>query len=678
MVAVPTPEFEENLQDLFAEAEKLKAVWQQKRRQLLNDLESWETSLVSDTPGHLPLPQLACFHPDATASPSSILPILEQAEKDRRVVVSTLGPTLQITASEDGDDQPVHLDLGPAFAFDAAEGFTVKAWVYPTAYGAILSRMDEADAYRGFDMLIMPDGRLNVHLIHQWPGNATKITTGSTIPLEQWTQVAVTCQAPGKAANINVFFNGRPVTHSVDSDSLNGSILTDHPLWLGWRGQTPRFAGRLTRIRIWDRPLSQELLAATFEQTLRELVSTTRGQRSSEDQKVIEDLYVNSRSGDLAEPWQKALQQWEAAKQQIPTTMVMKELPRPRPTWVLKRGVYDQPDKSQPVTAGVPALFQTERQPQNRLELAHWIVRPNNPLTARVAVNHFWSRYFGQGLQKTPENFGIQSPPPTHPKLLDWLAVEFIESGWNIKHMQRLIVSSATYRQASAAEPTAFAADPQNRWLARGPRFRLPAESIRDNALAISGLLNLKIGGPSIKPYQPEGLWAELAGGAGEPPYQQATDDDLYRRSLYIYRKRTVPHPTMTTFDGVGRDVCSVSRDRTNTPLQALALLNDITYVEAARHLAGLALAQSTRPTDRLQYAFRRATGRPAEPRELAILETALQKYQQTFSRNPQAAVQYVQVGQSPADSNPNVQELAAYASVCSVILNLDEVITKE
>ena len=368
--------------------------------------------------------------------------------------------------------------------------------------------------------------------------------------------------------------------------------------------------------------------------------------------------------------------QLEELKQQLPTTMVMAERAEPRPTYVLRRGQYDHADKTQPVNAGIPSLFHSDKSPTNRLELAQWLVDGDNPLTARVAVNHFWARYFGIGLLETPENFGTQSPLPSHPELLDWLATEFVRSGWDIKQMQRLIVTSATYRQKSSASQESFAADPNNRLLARGPRFRLPAESVRDNALAIGGLLTSRIGGPSIKPYQPDGLWAELAGGAGEPPYEMATDDDLYRRSLYIYRKRTVPHPTMTTFDGNAREICAVARSRTNTPLQALALLNDKTYVEAARGLAMLALDHSGDGNEQVRFAFRRATARWPNENELRVLNKSLDQKLELFSAEPDKANEMIKNGIAPPDAKYDSVRLAAMTAVASIILNLDEVIT--
>jgi hypothetical protein len=367
-------------------------------------------------------------------------------------------------------------------------------------------------------------------------------------------------------------------------------------------------------------------------------------------------------------------------EQRVPSVMVMEDLPKPRETFVLKRGRYEMPDRNQQVEPGVPACLSPwpAGAPRNRLGLARWLVSPDNPLTARVAVNRFWQHSFGTGLVKTAENFGLQGEPPSHPELLDWLATEFAR-GWDVKAMQRLIVTSAAYRQASKASPALLQRDPDNRLLARGPRFRLPAEVVRDNALAVSGLLVEKVGGPSVKPYQPPGLWEQLAGGAGEGPYVQDKAPGLYRRSLYVYRKRTVPHPALTTFDAPSREVCQVKRPRTNTPLQALELLNDVTYVEAARRLAELMLTEGgNTPEERIRYAFRRATARAPEPGELRVLARGLARYRQTFGSDKEAAGRYVRHGESPVDARLDAAELAAYTATAEVILNLDETITKE
>ncbi len=337
------------------------------------------------------------------------------------------------------------------------------------------------------------------------------------------------------------------------------------------------------------------------------------------------------------------------------------------------------------IEPGVPAFLPTlpDGVPRNRLGLARWLVDPANPLTARVAVNRLWQKFFGEGLVQTSENFGTQGTPPTHPELLDWLAAEFVAGGWDLKAVQKRIVMSATYRQSSDTRmvngKNLVAIDPHNRLLARGPRFRLQAEIIRDNALAISGLLNPRLGGPSRKPYQPAGLWEELAGGASQGPYVQDQGAELYRRSLYTNRKRTVPHPTLTTFDAPSFEMCWVKRARTNTPLQSLALLNDVTYVEAARHLATRMLNEAgPGPAERIALAFRLATARHPRPSELATLQSGYRRYLALLQADEEAADTLLSHGESPVDAAADKAEHAAYASVAAVILNLDETITKE
>jgi len=365
----------------------------------------------------------------------------------------------------------------------------------------------------------------------------------------------------------------------------------------------------------------------------------------------------------------------------ITSVMVMEDTARPRDTFPLKRGRYDMPDTSKKLEPGIPSCLPPLPPdfPKNRLGLAKWLASPDNPLLARVTVNRIWQHHFGTGLVKTAENFGIQGEPPSHPELLEWLAAELVRTGWDLKALHRLIVTSATYAQASTAAPALVARDPENRLLARGPRFRLQAEVVRDNALAIGGLLATRIGGPSIKPYQPAGLWEELAGGAGEAPYVQDKGSKLYGRSLYVYRKRTVPHPALATFDAPSREICQVKRARTNTPLQALELLNDVTYVEAARQLAQLALEHGgSRPEERIAYAFRRALARMPTASELGVLKRGLERYRRHFEADEAAAVQLIHHGDSPLDPKIDTAPLAAYTATASVILNLDETITLE
>jgi hypothetical protein len=372
--------------------------------------------------------------------------------------------------------------------------------------------------------------------------------------------------------------------------------------------------------------------------------------------------------------------QIEAAELEIPTTLVMEEMKEPRPTHLLMRGAYDKPGET--VTAATPAVLPPlrEGQPANRLGLARWLVDERNPLTARVTVNRVWQSVFGTGLVRTSEDFGSQGEAPSHPELLDWLAWQFRESGWDLKGLVRLMVTSAAYRQQSAAPPALRERDPANRLLARGPRFRLSAEMIRDQALAAGGLLVTKIGGPSVKPYHPPGLYEQVVAQRDNPKatYQPGQGDDLRRRSLYTYWKRSVPHPAMLVFDAPFRETCSLARQRTNTPLQALNLMNDPTYVEAARFLAQRMLREGGATAEaRLEYGFRLLLARTPNGEERALLVKSLDRAQADFGKDPEAAKALLTVGEAKHEASLDPVELASYATVAMTLLNLDEAVMK-
>ena len=361
------------------------------------------------------------------------------------------------------------------------------------------------------------------------------------------------------------------------------------------------------------------------------------------------------------------------------TVMVLQELSRPRDTFLLRRGQYDQPDKSETLKPATPPVLGTwkDHWPRNRLGLARWLMDPDHPLTARVTINRLWQHHFGMGLVKTSENFGVQGELPSHPKLLDWLATEFITSGWNVKAMHRLIVTSATYRQVSSTRSTPLKLarhDPENRLLARGPRKRLSPYAIRDAALFTSGLLVDRIGGPSVKPYMPPGIWQSISNAR----YKQDTGDKLYRRSLYTYWRRTVPPPAMMTFNAAARETCTVRTDHTTTPLQALTLMNNVVFIEASRLLAERMMRQhDLSPRDRTAWAFRVVTSRQPGSDELNLLMADLMAYQQDFQKHPRTANQLLTVGDKPYNDTLDPIQLAAYALVANTILNLDESITQ-
>ncbi|APW60600.1 DUF1553 domain-containing protein [Paludisphaera borealis] len=576
-----------------------------------------------------------------------------------------------------------YVETKPGVSLDRVDPFTIGVWVRPLGDGACLSKMDDAGGHRGYDLLIQ-DAKVQVHMVHAWPADALKVTTKETLPRDVWSHVVVSHDGSGKAAGLKIYLDGRPATLEVQADQLKGTLVNQEPLRIGTRATGLALKGELADLRIYRRNLSADDVRVLFDRPILEIAQAAEANRTRAQKDVIARYFRGHVDRELP-PLVEKLAQARKAKadydQQIPTVMIMEDAPTPRPNHLLKRGQYDQPDTTTKLGSGVPECLGPlpSSQPTNRLGLARWMASAENPLTSRVAVNRIWQHHFGNGLVKTAENFGLQSEAPSHPELLDWLATEFVRTGWDVKGMHRLIVTSATYRQVSKTPSELVQRDPENRLLARGPRFRLPAEVVRDNVLAVAGLLSTQFGGPSVKPYQPAGLWEELAGGAGEAPYVQDKGANLYRRSVYIYRKRTVPHPLMATFDAPSREICQVKRARTNTPLQALELLNDVTYVEASRSLAELmiTLGGST-PDDRIAFAFRRAVSREPSETEQRVLSRGLEGYLARFRADREAAAKYIQEGDRPAAAAIDPAELAAYTATASVILNLDETITLE
>jgi hypothetical protein len=361
----------------------------------------------------------------------------------------------------------------------------------------------------------------------------------------------------------------------------------------------------------------------------------------------------------------------------IPTTLVMEDMKAPRPTHILMRGAFNSPgERVEPGTPEVLGAMASDL-PRNRLGLAKWLVDPKNPLTARVIVNRFWQQVFGYGLVKTSEDFGTQGDLPSHPEMLDWLAQDFVSNAWNVKRLMKMLVTSSAYRQHSRFTPQLLEMDPDNRLLARGSRNRLMGEFIRDQALAISGLLVNKVGGPSVKPYHPPGLYEQVTAQGGVNTYVKDKGENLYRRSLYTYWKRSVPHPAMLSFGAPFREVCSLQRPRSNTPLQALNLMNDEAYVEASRFLAARMMRSSADNTARLAFGFRTVLARTPKPKEMAILDRAYRRAFEDFTKDPASAKAFLSVGDTPTDPQLNPVELAAFATVASTLLCMDETVTK-
>jgi hypothetical protein len=395
----------------------------------------------------------------------------------------------------------------------------------------------------------------------------------------------------------------------------------------------------------------------------------------------LSSVYMDAESGlePLRAELKSTREKRETVDKEVVSTMVSHELEKPRPAWVLVRGQYDK--HGEEVHAGVPAVLPPlpASDVTNRLTFARWLVDPKHPLTARVTVNRFWQQFFGIGIVKTAEDFGTKGEWPSHPELLDWLATEFLRTGWDVKQLVRLIVTSATYRQDSRVTPKLLEVDPENRLLARGPRYRLDAEELRDNALYLSGLLNLKMGGRGVRSYQPPGIWEAVGYTASNTAkYSQDHGDALYRRSLYLFWKRTAPPPSMTTFDAPSREQCRARRERTNTPLQALVTMNDPQYFEAARQLGYRMLHEAgADDAERLRYGFRLVTARPPTATESAILSETLAAERNQYKANTEAAQKAISAGESPVPADVSPNDLAAYTMVANLLLNLDEVVTK-
>jgi hypothetical protein len=454
------------------------------------------------------------------------------------------------------------------------------------------------------------------------PKNAIQVRTRERLKQGEWNHVVMSYDGSGKADGLAVYANGERLAVDVLQNALAGPVSTNAALTIGRSALGLPFVGQIDDLRLYNRVLTRgevEDLAIHYRPGA--ILSGVNGKRSKDQDAYLREYFLTYAAPDaLRGPHTEleALQkQKEAALKPIPTAMVMGELKKPRDSFVLARGDYrNQTEKVQP---GVPAMLPPIEPvagagaPINRLTLAKWLVQPGHPLTSRVAVNRFWQMYFGYGIVKTQEDFGVQGEPPVHPELLDWLATEFVRTGWDVKAMQRAIVTSATYRQSSSMTAALRERDPDNRLLARASRLRFQAETIRDTALAASGLLNQEIGGPSVLPYQPKGLWEEMAFGEGfsGQAYEQSHGKDLYRRGMYTMWKRSVPPASLAIFDAPDREKCTARRSLTNTPLQALTLMNDPTYVEAARALAQRALLEGGKDDkSRVIYAFRLATAR--------------------------------------------------------------------
>ncbi len=581
-------------------------------------------------------------------------------------------------------NQPQNSPLLPDVGnFDTSDPFSIALWVRvpDNANGALLARMDEAADFRGWDVW-MQNGRIGTHIVSSWPKDALKVVSQSAIPANRWAHIAITYDGSARLEGVKIYVDGQLQAVQAEAKELKGSIRTQTPLRLGQRSASPGPANsRLQDLRFYNRVLStaeaDQLRSRTRLFYLRGKVTP----RSAEEETELYDQYLSS----FNETYQQAVLAKNATKTELDQLIsrgtiahVMQEKAEPPMAFILFRGEYDKRrDQVQPATPDSLPPFPSDL-PRNRLGLAKWLMLPENPLTARVTVNRFWQEVFGTGIVRTSGDFGVTGELPSHPELLDWLAIDFRESGWNVKAFFRQLVTSATYRQSAQVTPAKLQADRDNRWLSRGPRFRMDAEMVRDYALAASNLLVRKQGGPSVKPYQPPGVWEAVAMiGSNTRDYREDMGENIYRRSLYTFWKRSAPPASMDIFNAPSRETCTVRRERTNTPLQALVTLNDPQYVEAAKILAADVIKQSAEDEGRLSLIGQRVLARDWKAEERPILLSSLADLRAGYRDNQGDAEKLLAVGQSKAPADIDARELAAWTMLINQIMNLDEVLNK-
>ena len=587
--------------------------------------------------------------------------------------------------------QGTGFELASAADFEKDQPFSVSAWIMippNDSQGAICSRMDNTKDYRGWDFWVQAR-RVGTHIVNTWPGDALKVVAAEQVPANQWTHVTVTYDGSGKASGVKVFYNGQPQKTNVEADKLQNTIRTTVPFKLGQRNTSEPLSGlTIQDLRIYKQSLTPaEIESLAKVSRFAGILTKAADQRTDAEKSELYQWWLGAFDKSFQDATSKvsSLEKEQAAiKARGTVAHVMQEKPEEPGAFVLFRGEYDK--RRDPVKAGTPGFLPPfpEGASKNRLGLAQWLLREDHPLTARVTVNRFWQEVFGTGLVRTSGDFGVSGELPSNAELLDWLAVEFRSPAdgsapWDIKRFFKQILMSNTYRQAAIATPEKLDKDADNRNFSRGPRFRMDGEMIRDYALAATGVLVPKIGGPSVKPYQPEGVWEAVAMiGSNTRDYKPDTGENLYRRSLYTFWKRSAPPASMEIFGAPNRETCTVRRERTNTPLQALVTLNDVQFIEAARHLAQTALKSGgSKDDERLDFVARRLLARPFRAEELPVVQTSLAELQKFYAAHADDAKKLISEGESKADASLDPTSLAAWTMLVNELMNLDEVLNK-
>lgn len=695
-ITLPTPEARkelQNIQELLEHEEK-------KRKQLAADrqeFEKWLDGARRDPAGNTRKPDDGLYGHFTFDEPTGT--VLQNLADPKHKAFMEGDEAMSDTSSRQGKfglSRRVFgenaVDFGKDFAyFERNQPFTISVWfnfLNPELSGSVIHKSNHiTSGYRGWNIFREKDGTFRVLLSYVWPDNCIELQTIEPVPVNQWTHVAFSYDGLSRAEGVGVYINGEKAQVRVVNDRLTQSILYGknktniavNNLKIGRLNDVYTKDFDVDELKIFKRnltPLEMRALYSQQNEVVKLLAGShgaiTPGQRSELHHYYLATMSESYRAS-LEESRKQIEIETELLNKQI-DVMVMRERTYPRTTRILDRGVYDAPKEE--VSADTPdQIFKIPaKYPKNRLGLAKWLLHEDHPLFTRVVVNRFWQHYFGQGLVLSSGDFGNQGNLPSHPELLDWLASEFRGQGnsaaWNVKQFQRLLVTSATYRQASYGPGIEVTRDPENRYYSRGPGYRMSAEQIRDNSLAASGLIARRVGGESVYPYQPKGIWEQIS---NYGKYRQQTGDTLYRRSMYTVWKRTAPPPMMLNFDAAERHFCVVKRQKTSTPLQSLVVMNDPQFVEASRVLAERMIEKGPSLEERIGYAYLALAGRPAAAKEVAILKALYEEELADFRSSPQKARQLVHVGDFPVKKSVDLADLAATTVVASTVMNFDE-----
>ncbi|CAN5537373.1 DUF1553 domain-containing protein [soil metagenome] len=633
----------------------------------------------------------------------------EEAQ-DQKEFKNSLNKPLKGKVSGDPDKKPLVVpgkfgkgrqfigDAGIEFTkelnFDRHQPFSISIWVNllkEGEEGTLFAKSNgEFDGFRGYRVLLNKDRSLSVSLSYVWPANSIDFVTHNKMDLNKWYHLALTYDGSSKSSGVKLFIDGKETERKVLTDNLQKSIMygeneknwSPMPFLLARDVRSSIQHIVMDELNAYARQLSSlEVQELSDDQgAITKILKTPEEKRHREDKEKLFEYYLLNFDKQFADHLARITQLREEENKIItvqPEVMIISERSEPLPAYILDRGEYDSPtEEVAPDTPGSLIKYD-EALPKNRLGLTEWLLNPQHPLTSRVTVNRLWAMCFGVGLVNTPDDFGNQGALPTHPELLDWLAVNLMKSGWNVKKFMKMIVMSSAYQQSSIPSNELKEKDPDNHLYTRGPGFRLSAEMVRDNALAASGLLAPKIGGPSVYPYQPEGIWEALAT-RNKTSYTQGKGEDLYRRSLYTVWKRSSPPPSMMNFDASDRYLCQVKRQKTSTPLQALVLMNDPQYIEASRILAERMIKEGgTGTEERINFAFKALTSRAPREEEINLLKDLLKEELNDLKNNPGRADDLLSIGEYERDKKLDPQEVAAYTIVASTIMNFDEFVVK-